>query len=69
MSIRMKNPSHPGAFVREMVIDPLGLNVKEASRVLGVARATLSKFLNERASLRPKWRSGSTRRSGRTWRR
>lgn len=53
MSIRMKNPSHPGAFVREMVIEPLGLNVKEASRVLDVARATLSNFLDERVSLSP----------------
>ena len=53
MSIRMKHPSHPGAFVREIVLEPLGLNVTEAARVLRVARPTLSNFLNERASLSP----------------
>ena len=49
MAIRMKNPSHPGAFVREMVLEPLGLNVTEAARVLGVTRPALSNFLNEKA--------------------
>lgn len=53
MAIRMKNPSHPGAFVREMVLEPLGLNVTEAARVLGVTRPALSNFLNEKASLSP----------------
>jgi len=53
MSVRMNNPSHPGAFVREIVLEPLGLNVTEAARVLRVARPTLSNFLNERASLSP----------------
>ncbi len=53
MSIRMKRPSHPGSFVREIVLEPLGLNVTEAARVLRVARPTLSNFLNQRASLSP----------------
>ena len=53
MSVRMKHPSHPGAFVREIVLEPLGLNVTEAARVLKIARPTLSNFLNERASLSP----------------
>jgi antitoxin HigA-1 len=53
MAIRMKNPSHPGAFVREMVLEALGLNVTEAARVLGVTRPALSNFLNEKASLSP----------------
>lgn len=53
MTIRMKNPSHPGAFAREMVLEPLGLNVSAAAKVLGITRPTLSNFLNEKASLSP----------------
>ena len=53
MTIRMRNPSHPGAFAREMVLEPLGLNVSAAAKVLGITRPTLSNFLNEKASLSP----------------
>src|ERR1022692_4611189 len=51
--IRMKNPCHPGEFIKSEIIEPLGLTVTEAARVLGVTRAALSAFLNERASLSP----------------
>jgi len=51
--VRMKNPAHPGGFVKTEVIEPLGLTVTEAARVLGITRAALSAFLNERASLSP----------------
>ena len=53
MASRMKNPSHPGAFVRVMVLDPLELNVSEAAKVLGITRPALSNFLNEKAALSP----------------
>jgi len=52
-SIRMKNPAHPGGFVKAEIIEPLELSVTEAARVLGITRAALSTFLNERASLSP----------------
>lgn len=51
--IRMKNPAHPGGFVKTEVIEPLGLSVTDAARALGITRAALSTFLNERASLSP----------------
>ena len=50
---RMKNPSHPGAFVRTQVIEPLGLSVTEAAKALGVTRVALSALLNGRAALSP----------------
>lgn len=53
MPIRVKNPGHPGAFVREMVLEPLDLNVTEAAQALGVTRPALSNFLNRKASLSP----------------
>lgn len=49
----MKNPPHPGRSVKENCLDPLGLNVTEASKVLGVARHTLSRVLNGHAAISP----------------
>jgi antitoxin HigA-1 len=46
-------PPHPGTFVREEVLKPLGLTVVRAAEVLGIRRATLSDFLNGKASLSP----------------
>ena len=51
--IRMKNPSHPGGFMYREIIAPLGLSVTAAAEALGVTRAALSAFLNERSSLSP----------------
>jgi addiction module HigA family antidote len=46
-------PPHPGEFIRSEVLDELGLTVTKAAEVLGVRRATLSDFLQGRASLSP----------------
>ena len=51
--IRMKNPAHPGGFVKSEILEPLGLSVTRAARALGVTRAALSALLNERARLSP----------------
>ena len=49
----MKNPSHPGRSIKQNCLDPLGLNVTEAARVLGVARHTLSRVVNGHAAISP----------------
>ena len=49
----MKNPPHPGRSIRQDCLDPLGLNVTEAAKVLGVARHTLSRVLNGHAAISP----------------
>jgi addiction module HigA family antidote len=49
----MKNPSHPGIFIKLIVLEPLGLSVTDAAKALGVTRAALSALLNQRASLSP----------------
>ena len=51
--IRMKNPAHPGGFVKSEIIEALGLSVTEGAQVLGVTRPALSALLNERARLSP----------------
>lgn len=51
--IRMKNSAHPGGFVKSEIVEALGLSVTRAADVLGVTRAALSAFLNERSHLSP----------------
>jgi addiction module HigA family antidote len=51
--IRMANPSHPGAFLKSEIVEPLGLSITDAAKVLGVTRPALSALLNGRASLSP----------------
>ncbi len=46
-------PPHPGAFVREEILDELHLNISDAAEVLGVRRATLSDLVNGSAALSP----------------
>ena len=47
----MKNPPHPGDFIRTEIIEPAGLTVTAAARVLRVSRPTLSSLLNGKADL------------------
>lgn len=51
--MRMKNPPHPGAFIRTEIIGPLGITVTEAARALRVSRPTLSSLLNGHADVSP----------------
>ena len=51
--MRMVRPAHPGQFVKMEVIEPLGLTVTKAAKVLGVTRPALSALLNGRAALSP----------------
>ena len=47
----MKNPPHPGDFIRTEIIEPAGLTVTAAAAALGVSRPTLSSLLNAKADL------------------
>ena len=51
--IRMKNPAHPGGFVKSEILEGFGLNITDAAKVLGVTRPALSAFLNMRSNLSP----------------
>jgi addiction module HigA family antidote len=44
-------PPHPGAFIREEILDELSLTVSEAAKALDVRRATLSDLVNGNAAL------------------
>ncbi len=57
----IKNPPHPGDFIRTEIIEPAGLTVTAAAEALQVSRPTLSSLLNGKADLR---RHGATHREG-----
>src|SRR4029077_12937930 len=47
----MKNPPHPGDFIRTEIIEPAGLSVTGAAKALQVPRPALSSLLNAKADL------------------
>lgn len=47
----MKNPPHPGDFIRTEIIEPAGLTVTDAAAALDVSRPALSNLLNGKADL------------------
>jgi len=47
----MKNPPHPGDFIRTEIINPSGLSVTAAAAALQVSRPALSSLLNGKADL------------------
>jgi len=61
-SYRLKNPPHPGGFIRTEIIQSLGVSITVAARALGVTRPALSSLLNERSALSR--RDGSAYRKG-----
>jgi len=49
----MKDPPHPGLSVRHDCLEPLGLNVTEAAKRLGISRKQLSDIVNGHAGISP----------------
>jgi addiction module HigA family antidote len=47
----IKNPPHPGDFIRTEIVDPAGLSVTAAAAALQVSRPALSSLLNGHADL------------------
>ena len=47
----MKNPPHPGYFIKTEIVEAAGLSVTAAAAALGVSRPALSSLLNGKAGL------------------
>ena len=47
----MKNPPHPGRIVKSGCLEPLGLSVTAAAKVLGVTRQALNNVVNGKAGI------------------
>lgn len=48
-----EKPPHPGRHIRLEYLEPLGLSVTEAARILGVTRANLSNIVNGKSGISP----------------
>lgn len=49
----MKNPPHPGSSIRADCLEPLGLSVTAAAKVLGVSRQALNNLIHGQAAISP----------------
>ena len=49
----MKNTPYPGRSIKDACLEPLGLNVTEGAKVLGVTRNTLSRVINGQSGISP----------------
>ena len=49
----MKHPPYPGRSIKDACLEPLGLNVTEGAKVLGVTRNTLSRVINGQSGISP----------------
>jgi len=49
----MKAPVHPGSIIRHDCLEPLGLSVAAAARVLGVSRHALHNVVNGKSGISP----------------
>ena len=49
----MKNPPHPGRCIRHDCLEPLGLSVTEAAKILGVTRQALNNVINGKSGISP----------------
>jgi antitoxin HigA-1 len=47
----IKNPPHPGDFIKTEIIEAAGLSVTDAAAALQVSRTALSSLINSKASL------------------
>lgn len=44
---------HPGSILKEDILSPANLSIREAADLLHVSRLTLSKIVNERGAITP----------------
>ena len=53
MRTRKRLPTHPGGIIKRQYLEPLSLTISDLANTLGVSRKTLSKIVNENASITP----------------
>ena len=49
----MHSPPHPGRVVRQECLEPLGLTVTDAAKVLDVSRLSVSNLVNGKSGISP----------------
>ena len=53
MTTIKRKPTHPGEILKEDYLEPLSISITQLAKALGVSRKTLSKIVNEKASITP----------------
>ncbi len=51
--MNMRNPPHPGEFIRETYIEPFDVSIRSLAESLGVAPSTLTRIISERSGVSP----------------
>tara|TARA_B110000879_G_C11089664_1_gene478396 strand:- start:1005 stop:1298 length:294 start_codon:yes stop_codon:yes gene_type:complete len=49
----MHNPPHPGSFIMETYIEPLGISLREAASKLAVSPSTFSRLIKGESDISP----------------
>jgi antitoxin HigA-1 len=49
----MNNPPHPGEFIRDVYLEPLGFSARQVAESLDVSASTFSRLLNEESNVSP----------------
>ena len=51
--MNMRNPPHPGEFIRETYIEPFDISIRSLAESLGVAASTLARVVSESSAVSP----------------
>lgn len=62
----MHNPPHPGEFILETYLEPLGISIRDAARKLGVSPSTFARLINGKSNISPKVAMRLSKAFGRT---
>ena len=49
--MNMYNPPHPGEFIKEVYLEPLGISYRKVAQLLKVAPSTLNRLLNGQSNI------------------
>ncbi len=64
--MNMHNPPHPGEFIKEVYLKPLGISYRKVAELLKVAPSTLNRLLNGQSSISPEMALRLSKTLGRT---
>ncbi|MDP2697490.1 HigA family addiction module antitoxin [Thalassospira sp.] len=53
MTMQQFNPPHPGEFIREVYLEPLGMSANEASKKLKVHSSTFGRLIGGKSNVSP----------------
>lgn len=49
----MRNPPHPGEFISETYLAPLGISIRDAAKKLAVSPSTFTRLINGKSNISP----------------